>query len=90
MTGSTQVHSIVRRRRLVYLHHILNQGEESLVKTFFECQLETRKYKDWATQIVKDLSEFEIEHSMDEIKTFKEEAWKTYINRSQQHSQSNI
>ena len=79
MTGSTPVHSIVKRRRLVYLHHILNQGEESLVKTFFECQLETRKSKDWATQIVKDLSDFEIELSTEDIKTFKEDAWKTFI-----------
>ena len=27
MTGSTPVHSIVKRRRLVYLNHILNQRE---------------------------------------------------------------
>ena len=60
LTGSTPVHSIEKRRRLVYLNHILNQGEESLVRTFFECQLETRKPKDWATQIMKDLSDFKI------------------------------
>lgn len=79
MTGSTPVHSIVKRRRLVYLNHILNQGEESLVRTFFDCQLETRKPKDWASQIMKDLSDFKIEHSMNEIKMFKEEAWKTFV-----------
>ena len=28
---------------------------------------------------MKDLSDFKIEQSMDEIKTFKEEAWKTFI-----------
>ena len=79
MTGSTPVHSIVKRRRLVYLNHILNQGEESLVRIFFDCQLETRKPKDWATQVIKDLSDFKIEKLMNKIKMFKEEAWKTFI-----------
>ena len=79
LTWSTPVHSIVKRRWLVYLNHILKQGEESLERIFLECQLETRKPKDWATQIIKDLSDFQIEQSMDEIKTFKEKAWKTFV-----------
>ena len=41
-TGSTPIRCTIKRRRLIYLHHILNQGEESLIKTFFIQQLETR------------------------------------------------
>ena len=36
LTGSTPIRYIVKRRRLVYLHHILNQREDSLLKSFFE------------------------------------------------------
>ena len=53
LTGSTPIRHTIKRRRLVYLHHILNQSEDSLLKTFFIQQLETRKSKDWASQIKK-------------------------------------
>ena len=43
LTGSIPIRFLVQRRRLNYLHHILNQNEESLIKTFFYHQLETRK-----------------------------------------------
>ena len=67
LTGSVPIEFIVKRRRLIYLHHILNQEDESLLKTFFEHQLETRKNKDWASQILKDLSQFGVTIPMEEI-----------------------
>ena len=30
LTGSTPIRIFIKRRRLVYLHHIINQNEESL------------------------------------------------------------
>ena len=58
LTGSTPIRFIVKRRRLVYLHHILKQEEESLIMSFFEKQLLTRKLRDWSPKILKDLSDF--------------------------------
>ena len=49
------------------------------MKTFFVHQLETRKTKDWASLVLKDLNEFDINYTMDEIREFKEETWKTFI-----------
>ena len=46
---------------------------------FFIHQLETRKNKDWSSQVLKDVTDFEINHSMEEIKTIDEEAWKKLI-----------
>ena len=60
LTGSTPIRFIVKQRRLVYLHHILNQQEEALIKSFFETQMKTRKSKDWASQVLKDLNDFEM------------------------------
>jgi len=79
LTGSTPIRFIVKRRRLVYLHHILNQKEEALIRSFFETQMETRKSKDWASQVLKDLKDFEIESSIPEIGAFKEENWKSLV-----------
>ena len=71
LTGSVPIEFLVPRRRLVYLQHILNQDENSLLKTFFYHQLETRKSK--------DLEKFEINLTFDEIKEMSEESWKTIV-----------
>ena len=56
LTGSVPIEFIIQRRRLIYLYHILNQDNETLLKTFFEHQFTTRKTKDWASQVMKDLT----------------------------------
>ena len=81
LTGSVPIEFLVPRRRLVYLHHILNQEEDSLLKTFFEHQHETRKLKDWATQVSKDMEKFEITLTFDEIRKMPEESWKSFVKR---------
>ena len=53
LTGSVPIEFILKRRRLIYLHHIMNQENESLLKTFFQHQLETRKTKDWTSDFGK-------------------------------------
>ena len=78
-TGSIPIRFTIQRRRLVYLHHILNQEKESLLRTFFEHQYETRKRKDWATIIVTDLKEYEINLTMNEIGTTSKALWKKII-----------
>ena len=42
-------------------------------------QLQTRKTKDWASRIIKDLIDFKITLSMDEIENTPSEAWKELI-----------
>ena len=79
LTGSTPVRIQVQRRRLVYLHHILNHNEESLLLTFFKHQLKTRKPKDWASRVLKYMREFEIELSIDEIKNTSVSVWKERV-----------
>ena len=76
LTGSIPSRFQIQRRRLVYLHYILNENSESLLRTFFEHQLKTRKTKDWATRILKDLNEFKIDLSMDEIRQIPKKIWK--------------
>ena len=79
LTGSVPIEFIIQRRRLIYLHHILNQENESLLKTFFEHQYKTRKSKDWASQVIKDLSKFGITLTLEEIRLVPKEAWKSRI-----------
>ena len=53
--GCTRFRDIIRKRRLSFLHYILNEPSDSLVNRFFEVQIRTRKSKDWVTTVLKDL-----------------------------------
>ena len=79
LTGSIPIRFQVQRRQLVYLHHILNQNEESLLLTFFQHQLKTKQIKDWATSVIKDISEFEIDLPLDEIRKIPVNVWKERV-----------
>ena len=79
LTGSIPIEFLIQRRRLVYLQHILKQDNNSLLKTFFEHQLQTKKSKDWASQVIKDLEKFEIILTFEEISNMPEETWKLIV-----------
>ena len=81
LTGSVPIKFQIQRRRLNYLHHILNQDDESLLKTFFYQQLKTKKSKDWASQILKDLKDFDIETTMEQIRCTSETFWKQQVKK---------
>ena len=57
----------------------MNQGEYLLV--IFLMSTRDKKVKRLGHPNIKDLRDFEIQDSMDNIKVFKEEAWKTFINQ---------
>ena len=42
-------------------------------------QMKSRKSKDLCTQILKDLIEFGIEKSLEEIRVIKEDSWKSLV-----------
>ena len=79
LTGSIPIKYKIKQRRLVYLHDILSREEGSLINRFFKTQLDFKKSKDWASQILKDLMEYEIEMTMDEIKSIGHDKWKDII-----------
>ena len=81
LTGSIWIDYLIKKRRLVYLHHILNQDEDSLLRTFFDHQLKTRKTKDWATQVLKDITHYQIDFTMEEIRKTPKATWKSLIKK---------
>ena len=52
----------------------INKENKSLLKTFFEHRINTRKSKDWALQVLKDLAKFGIIMNLEEIKQTPKEA----------------
>ena len=77
--GVLPIRYVIKSRRLMFLHYILNQNEESLMKKFFNGQIENSTKTDWTSQIKKDLTELE-----QNLEKFNLEAPKThkYVKKS--------
>ena len=67
---------IIKTRRILYLHHILQRNEDSLLYRFFEAQLENPTPKDWVSQVLEYLEELEIQHELEEIQIMNKEKYK--------------
>ena len=71
---------LVQRRCLIYIQNIqIKKKIPYKKKNFFEYQFKTRKCKDWATDIMKDLKCFEISLTISDIQDIPEEALKRMI-----------
>ena len=72
---------IIKSRRLMFIHYILNQNEESLVIKFFNAQMENSTKADWTSQIKKDLTELEINLEIKDIKLMSKNKFKKHITK---------
>ena len=51
--GCIPFRDIIRKRRLLFLHYILNEREDSLIQKVFQSQLKNRTKKDWIASVLK-------------------------------------
>lgn len=67
-TGCLPISAIIVIRRLLFLHNILHEDEHSLIFRFFQSQLSSPVKGDWVLDIKKNLEDYEITESIEEIK----------------------
>ena len=77
--GCLPIRFIIKTRRLMFLHYILNQEEDSLMLRFFNAQLSNPVEGDWTEQVEKDLQDLNMNLSMNEIKSLSEECFRTKV-----------
>ena len=58
--GCLPLRDIVRKRRLLFLHYILNENPDSLIHRFFKAQQKFRNKKDWVSTVIYDLEQLEL------------------------------
>jgi hypothetical protein len=66
--GHTPARVEIQKIRLLYLQYILQQSDDSSLNKFFKLQIEFPTRGDWASRVIKDLQELEIEENFEEIK----------------------
>ena len=58
--GIIPIMDLIRRRRLNFLHYILNQENDSILFKVFEKQAQNRNKNDWVSTVCTDLAEIEL------------------------------
>ena len=79
--GVLPVTTIIKARRLNYLHTILNMDKKGMVYSFFTTQWYSPSKGDWTEQIKEDLDDFKIPCSFDFISSKSDEAFKALVKK---------
>ena len=66
-------------RRLNFLHYILNQPTDSLLRNVFDAQVNSPIGGDWVTQVEMDIKDLQLSLSFDQIKNIPKEQFKKVI-----------
>ena len=82
-SGNTPIRFILMSRRLNFLHYILNEDENSLVRRFLQAQMECSK-GDWITTVNADMEELEMDMTLEDIKMLSKTGWKELVSKKVQ------
>ena len=78
--GCIPLREIIRERRLMFLHYILNEESNSLIYRFFQSQFKNKTKKDWVTTVLDDLEHLDLKYlTMETIKKMKKTSFKKLI-----------
>ena len=80
-TGKMPLRFILQKRRLIYWHHLVNLKNDSLLKKFYEAQLNQPVKGDWVTLLKKDKDDFQIKFTDEELKGISKSKFKKIIKK---------
>ena len=69
----------IQKMRILYLKYILSQKEDSLVRTFFNLQVEIPTKGDWASRVIQDLKDLKISFTLKEIENMSYNLFKKIV-----------
>ena len=78
-TGNIPIRFILMSRRLNFLHYILNQDSNSLLRNVFDAQVDNPIRGDWVTQVEIDMRELGLFLTFDQIKNISKEKFKQVL-----------
>ena len=78
--GLIPISYIIKGRKQMFLHHILQQKEDSLLHRFFMAQMKSPSHNDWVSSVLEDMIQLEINLELEDIKYMKKEKYRTFVN----------
>ena len=80
--GCMRVSTIIKARRLNYLHYLAKLNKSDMLYKFFWCQWLSEQKDDWVNVVRKDLKDFGICLELNQIEKYSSQRWKLYIKKS--------
>ena len=77
--GILPLRELIKKRRLTFLHYILNQEADSLIFKVLEKQCESRTAKDWVTTVITDLETLGLNVTFGDIQKMSKVKWKSIV-----------
>ena len=79
--GCLDIETIVKARRINYLHYILKKDSNEMLFKFFMAQWKYSGKQDWAELVRKDLEDFDIPADFSMIKSKSANSFKTLVSK---------
>ena len=80
-TGSIPIRFILKKKRIMFLHHILTRDEEALIRRVLTAQISRPVKGDWCLVVREDLDALGLSHvSFDEISKMSKDQLKILLN----------
>ena len=79
--GILNIETIVKARRLNYLHYLVTRNPEEMLLKKFNRQWKHPVAGDWVLQAKQDLEDFSISEDLDWIKSQSKYSFKTLVKR---------
>ena len=77
--GAMSINTIIKARRINFLHYLLNINENEMLSKVFQSQLINPVKQDWTEQVKEDLFELKIGLRFDEIKPKSKKSFIKYV-----------
>ena len=84
--GLVPISYIIRERRLMFLHHILRQKEDSLLFRFVMAQVTSPTPHDWVSTVLEDLEKIDFYIEIGEIRDMKKGKFKAIVKEKIPHT----
>ena len=81
-TGCADIETVIKGRRIKYLHYLANCDKNSMQYKFFKAQWDFPAKGDWTRQVQEDLSDFDIEENLSLLEEVSKASFKTRINKT--------
>ena len=78
-TGNIPILDIIKSRRIMYLHYLLTSPQDEMLFKVFKAMMREPTKGDWIEIVKKDLNDYKIHKSFDEIKKIKVELFKKKV-----------
>lgn len=77
--GLIPIAYLIKMRKQMFFHHILQQNEDSLLFCFFMAQLKNPTKGDWVTSVMEEMDELELGLQLNDIKSMTKNSFRKIV-----------